>query len=98
MTETNLINEPVGNFSEQVEVVELSRSFTGRNLVNDGYGNLIATSIRSAFGQFSDHASSRVFRYLMYNEKPSDQHTLHDLEIDAVRSKVASIQLQRLRF
>jgi hypothetical protein len=81
LTETTLANEPVGNFAEQAETVELSRSFTGRNVA---YGN-IETSIRSALGHYSDHASTRVFRFLMYNEKPSDQHNLHDLEIDAVR-------------
>ena len=84
LTESNLVHEPAGNFTEQAETVELSRSFTGQYLTKDGSGNLIESSIRGALGQFSDHSSTRVFRFLMYNEKPSDQHSLHDLEIDAV--------------
>ena len=52
-------------------------STNGRSLLEEG--------IRNAVSKYSDGANLRPFRFLMSNEKPSDDHGLLDVEENTVR-------------
>lgn len=47
--------------------------------------SVLENGIRNFAGRYSDGTSLRLFNFLVHAEKPSDEHGLHDIEINGVR-------------
>lgn len=71
---------------------------TGSAAQAQRHPSILAQSVRTVLSKFSDGASLRLFEYMVDAEKPSDQHELHDLEINAFEERLSCFLWQRSIF
>jgi len=97
-------HEPEENFVEKStnedgrEKQVLRMTISGGAKESSRTSSRFAESIRSFVGKFSDGASTRAFQFLVHEEKPSEQHDLHDFEFDEFAEVFSCFLWQRSVF
>jgi len=79
--------------------IDETSSLLGSSSVPETHrASALENSLRNTIGFFSDGASARRFNFLIDTEKPSDQHEIHDLEINTFEETLSCFMWQRSYF
>jgi hypothetical protein len=74
----------------------LTGSFSGNNA--NLQLSLLERSMRYTLGRFSDGDSLRMFQFAVEDEKPSDLHGLHDIELNSFEERISCFLWQQSYF
>lgn len=89
LREARLCKEPSSNFvtfyrTQTGEKAYRTRTSQGESSEDHTFTKSIASSIRRAIGTYSDGAALRGFDFLVHSQRPSNERSVYDMEVNTV--------------